>query len=379
MGERSDMFLDPLTLVFFITCVVSFLLGSISLSPRRQIVRSSPHPALSRTKIAAPLILAVGLNLLSITIFLKSNPSFLTGWLEDAYTAKKELDVAGGLTEALPLLYAICCWALWRLLEREDFNGRPDYVLRALIGIGMLVATFTAVAKVARYDLMPGISGFFITYFIFKTNNGSKPFLSYLLSLGRFAVVIVSAFLLFSWLRGGDERSALFQDLMGYTGASYNRLAALLNGDITFPHAGSGTYAFRFLSHIPFIHRWIDLGDIFGIPQSSDVWASEFGAVHQAGLDGRYIWVSAFGYVFSDLGFLVFPYFFAIGVIAKFSWRSIRSGNTFGLFLYPWMAFSVLFWFGSHYFVYSRVLTLLGGAIVIFLYEAVVRGRLRLR
>ncbi|MGK2871947.1 MAG: hypothetical protein ACSLFL_06800 [Alphaproteobacteria bacterium] len=314
---------------------------------------------------------------MSVSIFLKNNPTLLTAWLIDAAAAKNDLDTTGGLAEALPLLFGVCWWALWRLLEREAWLGKADWPLRAVLWISFIIALATALMKVARYDLMPGFFGFILVYIVFRFRHTGMRLRRYVNLLMQAGLVLLGLFLLMSWLRGNSTQSDIINNVAGYTVASYNRLAAILSGDIQFPYSGSGTYTFRFLSHIPLLHRWIDIGAMFGMPDTFDVWSSEFPAVYQAGLDGRYIWASAFGYVYADIGPFAPIYFFILGVLSGWLWRSILNSQSIGVVLYPWFAFSILFWVGDNFVAYRRLVTFVAAGVLLLIYEKLARKNKR--
>ena len=59
------------------------------------------------------------------------------------------------------------------------------------------------------------------------------------------------------------------------------------------------------------------------------------------------------------------------GVLCAFVWRSAQLGNTLGIVLYPWFAFSILFWFGMHYLFDNKIVALCGDIVLLSLYEAV--------
>ncbi|PSD44509.1 hypothetical protein C7E24_21295, partial [Stenotrophomonas maltophilia] len=92
------------------------------------------------------------------------------------------------------------------------------------------------------------------------------------------------------------------------------------------------------------------------MPTKEDAWLSEFGAVAQSGLDGSYIWSSAFGYVYSDIGIFSIAYFLIIGMLSQRAWKSAISGRSLGLITYPWIAFSILFWMGDNFIAHSKII-----------------------
>ena len=369
MREPDRIFLNPAAFLFVAVCILSFSAGTL-IASRLRFGRHRPSGYfLSRTAIIIPVALASLVNLLSVSILLRNNPSLMTAWLFEASAFKNSLDTTAGLTEALPLLFAVSWWSFWRLLEKEHVTERRDWPLRLMVGLAFMIAVATSVMKVARYDLLPGVLGFILIYAIFKFANSSLPLRRYVVLLIQAGILVSGLFVALSYLRGAETPSDLVNNILGYTLASYNRLAFVLSGDITFPYGGTGTYALRFLDHIPLLGRWIDPGLALGIPSSETVWLSEFPAVFQAGLDGRYIWASSFGYLYLDIGFFCFIYFLIIGMLMGFSWKSMIIGRPSGIILYPWFAFSVLFWFGSNFLVYPRLITLTVTALLFSIYE----------
>ncbi len=355
MGERNVMFLDLPSHLLVAACVAAFLLGARWIGERTLPSLAKTSTCLRPSLVALPLLAFVVLNLVSILLLLKNNPSLLVTWLTDAHSVKVSLDTTGGLSNALPALYACCWWALWRLMEYEHATDTKAWFLRILVALSIFLAAFTALIKVARYDLLPTVVGCVFVVLIHKFKRGQITLWGNIYAGARLAVFAIAIFLTMAWLRGSEQVSALAQNALGYSAASFNRLAALVDGQINFPYAGTGIYAFRFLSYIPFLDRWISLGGMLGLPRKEDAWLSEFVAVSEAGLDGSYIWVSAFGYVYSDLGFLAIVYFFAMGLMAQWTWNSMLKGNTFGLVAYPYVAFSILFWMGDNFIAYSKV------------------------
>ncbi len=375
MLERDSMFLNIQMHLFMAGCLLCFVVGAYLASRTKYSEwKIELHLPRGSAYIAIPVVMASLVNLLSISIFLKSNHGLLTAWITDAKAVKQDFDGSGGLTEALPLLFGVCWWAYLRLLELRSISNRRHWVLSSLIGGAFFLAVFTALMKVARYDLMPGIFGIALIYFFNKFRNSVVPLRRYLVPLSKFGGGMIAVFIVFAWLRGNSESSTILNNVMGYTVASYNRLAVLLEGGVRFPYGGTGTYAFRFLGNVPFFSRWIDFAGLMGMPATEVVWLSEFPAIFRAGLDGRYIWVSAFGYIYSDIGFFVFPYLFIVGILSGWLWKSLSQGKALGVVLYPWFAFSIVFWFGSNYLAYPRLLTLAAAGLLLTAYERFARG-----
>lgn len=371
MHERNLVFFDIRALAFYIACTIAFWAGLVIL-PRGNQPRE-PTQILRRSAIIIPLLAAVALNALSLSILLKNNPWMFTGWFTDAAQVKKDYDATGGLSEALPLLFAVCWWSLYRTLERKRVTGASQPLLILTVAIASSFAMLTALMKAARYDLMPGVVGLLVVFSLFA--QGGRKFSALKLAKSGLLLVLITilVFSVLAYFRGATDKLKFAEVAMGYSIASYNRLSAVLSGEIVLPYGGTGTYTFRFLSHIPLLHDVIDLREALEMPEATDVLKSEFPAVEAANLSRDYIWLGTFGYILSDIGFWVFPYVFFIGAFTAWAWRAFRMGSAFGIVLFPWTAFCILFWFGSNFFPYPRLVTFLFTATMILIYEFVAR------
>lgn len=376
MAEPDGMFLNPGSTLFVTLCVLGYMAGVFLMKCTSVGVARCPSTVLlRRTRILAPLVVALVLNMASVFLITKHTPDLFTAWLGNGAAAKQDLNTTNTFSQALPVLYAVCWWAMWRLFSREQIKGSKSIALRWATSLAFAVAIGTAVIKVARYDLMPMIFGSAFVYLTFKLRDKQMPTLRYCMFVCAITVAVVALFVVFSWLRGSNSQSILLNNVMGYTIASYNRLAGLLAGHVRFPFGGSGTYIFGFLGNFPLLGRWVH----FSMPDPTAVWLSEFSAVSAGGLDGAYIWGSAFGYVYADIGWAAPLYFLAIGALVTWAWRRLQAGRVSGILLYPWLGFSVLFWFGSNIVAYPQLVTLSGLAGVLSIYERLAAKRARIR
>jgi hypothetical protein len=146
-------------------------------------------------------------------------------------------------------------------------------------------------------------------------------------------------------------------------------MTAVIKGELVYPMGGTGVYAFRFLGHIPLFESIFHITDLLNMPTSHIAWESEFSAVGATRLQRGYIWSSALGYVFADIGWWIVLYFFCYGFVMAKLWRGFLKGTAFSVCLYPWFAYSVLFWFGDIFVVYTKFLTFLGTGVLLHFYE----------
>jgi len=376
MAEPDLMFFDPVSLLFFLLCVLGFVFGLL-------LIRSFfPVRNFSRERIATrvspmlflliPLVTGTVLSILSSILLLHSNVSLLELLLAAEGEQLKDvgaIEMIGTLGLASSGLMGIVWWASWRRHQLDLRGWRKSLVqLTIIVATGsMLVA---ATLRLGRGEFMPILLGAAI---LFLANKHSKGTLTagYVL---KFAVVfvglVVALFGAFSALRGILDLRSLFVNLVGYTIAGYNRLAAILDGRLHYPFAGRGLYISSFASFNETFNKLIPINRLLSWPDFTTTWRSEFGAVSTAGLNGDLIWSGTFGYLFSDVGWLAPFLLFVYGLTTGWVWRSFKLGRTAGVVLYPWFAFCILFWFGTNYLLDTKAVVLLGDAIALRLYES---------
>jgi hypothetical protein len=373
LQEPDLMFLDQKTHFFVLSVIGSFIIGvSILKEKDLPLITINTQLIQSTNLILIPLFFAIILNLVSVMIFLKNNPWMLTGWLSDSALVKDELNSTDGLSEALPVLFGVCWWSARNLILREAVFGTKEIYIRLALSIAILFAMLTAMMKAARYDLIPGVLGFLLVIFFYKNRLSSSETTSMFRDFSKILLFASILFILLSLLRGIDNFLDLVANIMGYTLTSYNRLTGILNGTLKFHFSGTGTYAFRFFTHIPVLESIFNISSLLNMPDSEVVWKSEFIAVDLSGLRRDFIWASSFGYVFDDIGMWVYLYFFIYGLIMSKLWNGFLKGTVFSVVIYPWFLFCVLFWFGSNFIVYPRLVTFFGLAFLLAVYEQLI-------
>ena len=316
------------------------------------------------------LIFAILLTGLSNILVIQKNP-FLIGYLlaNQGAQIKTEADFSGTLSLASVWSSAIIWWVLWKrpLLAVGTLK---NVVLSLLIISAILMCFISSTLKVARGELMPILVGVGVVFIARKIYfEGLSPlFIIRYLSIGGLSAIFL--FLTFSVVRGSDG-DVLLADLVGYTLASYNRLAAIVDGWLRYPYGGSGVYIAGFVSFNNMLNALLPFNEWFGWAPFDEVWTSEFGAVWQAGLNGNLIWPTALGYLFLDLGWFALLYMFALGFVSRFVWRDFLVGGSIGLALYPWFAFCILFWFGSNYIFDTKFLVYLLAGIFLYFFERI--------
>lgn len=376
LHEPDLMFLDQQTLFFYTVCVAAFCFGV-----RFSRFFGTAGPSGPETRIFArrPLfylmgpILAATLFCLIALILLGGRLNFMALLASQQGDAIKLAAQAGQMDqgrwgEAVPILTAVLWWSLFRV-KQLGVKGATKIIFYVTFLTGTGVGIVTCVATVSRTDLMPIILGLLVVY-LFRKTRGENVSIARLLSVGFAAGTgVVGTFLLLSFLRGALALRLLIASLLGYTIVSYNRTTALLTGVMHYAYEGRGVYLSRYLLSDDKVNSVFHLIDRFGWPAPFALWQTEFSSTMAAGLNPAYIWSGAFGYVYSDLGWWTPIYVCATGLCAGWLWAHFTAGKTSGLILYPWVAFTVLTWFGTNSIFNVNIIRFIEIAFVLLFYD----------
>jgi hypothetical protein len=373
--EPDFMFLDPASVVFFLMCTLGFLLGLILVDfifpvhgfrYEKRDTRISPM-----WFILLPLIAGTTLAVLSTILLLRKNDYLLQVLLAahgEQIKSDGGIELQGTIVQATPALMGIVWWAIWRK-DQLHMRGWRRFAVHSSIILATFALLVSSTLSLSRGDVMPMFAGIVILFLLRKLIDGKLKPLSAVKFAAVFAGSIGALFVSFSMLRGSAGPDALIADILGYTIAAYNRLAAVLDGRLRYPFSGRGLYISGFVAFNNTFNKIFHLNQLFSWPDFDTAWRSEFGAVSSAGLDGRMIWSGAFGYAFSDLKWASPLLLFIYGLVTGWAWRLLKLGKTAGVVLYPWCAFCVLFWSGTNYLLDPRAVVLLLVAIALGLYE----------
>jgi hypothetical protein len=323
-----------------------------------------------------PLITGTALTILSSVLLLRSNSNLLELLLTAQGGQLKSVggfETSGTLGLASVGLMGIVWWASWRR-HQLNLRGWRRFVVQSVIMVATVSMLAAATLKLARGELMPILAGAAIIFLLGEIIEGRLTAASVLRYTATFVTLILALFIGVSLLRGNVDTDTVIGDLFGYTIASYNRMAAILDGRMHYPFAGQGIYISSFAAFNDTFNKVLPLNRLLAWPDFTTAWQSEFASVSTAGLNAGFIWSGTFGYVFSDLGWMSPFLLFAYGLMTGWVWRSLKLGRTAGIVLYPWFAFCILFWFGTNYLLGTQLVVLLLGAIVLGFYELLLVG-----
>ena len=388
IGEPDLIFFDAETLLYFLLCVAGFWGGLLLIEfvlPSAPLLETSPrYSKMKGLPLMLPLMLMTAMTGILVVQIYKSSPDLLVMLLSQQGNAVKleqnQESTYGPLGWASVMLTSVLWWTYWMLI-----NSRPDLPRRLrdrrffswlIFATGFLVQIALCVVKVSRSELMPVFGGLAILYLLDKIRRKKLTSAGLLRYSVVFSVVVVSLFSLFSLVRGAKDVDSNLSGFVGYTVASYNRMTAVLRGSMHYPYGGSGIYLSNFLAYNRSFNAIIPLKNTMGWPEYLDLWSADFQAPQLAGLNPFLIWSGAFGSLFADFGWATPLILTFYGVIYGGLWRSIKMGTTIGLTLYPWLAFSSLFWFGSNSVFDHRFVFFFATGLLLMAYEKLLSIRI---
>lgn len=372
MQEPDLLFLNVEAALFYAACVGAFLMGlylvEVYFPAERLVDKQMPAGISPALFILAPLFVAFFLNVFSLISVLKQGillPLLLSG---DGGKAKELWQADGSLVLTSTCLAGVTWWAIWRSLQLQSKDkGRTP--TRVLIWLAILLVVLSASLMLNRVVLFSTIIGSVVVMLARRIVAGTIKSKAVLKTGLLLCVLMAGFFVAYSSLRGNDTPNALASDLVQYTISSYNRLPPLLTGALRYPYAGKGVYLISFLESNNTFNRIIPIREMLRWPSYADLFKSEFWAVWHANLNGNLIWSGTFGYVCSELGWLSPAYIFFYGLLYGGVWRSLRRGLTFGIVLYPWFAFCILFWLGTNELLDTMCIVLVIDGFLLVGYE----------
>lgn len=377
------MFLDSTSILFYTLCVLAFLLGVWT---ARHLSRSTPRPRSIRTKFSsatflmAPLVVGIVATLATLVFLITYHPELIVLLLTQRGQEIKEMlavDTPSTVNLAPVMLTATVWWAYWRSFDLDLPRSRRR-VLRFALTVSVILIILTSALMLSRDVLLMPICGLAISYLARRSLAGSVDFRFVFRTALIMALGITLLFFAFAFVRGSAGVDDQMHELVGYTIASYNRLTAVLHGDLRYPFTGRGAYLSSFVTSNNTFNRIIPFGRYMGLPDGMDGFGAAFSEVSRAGLDDHLVWVGAFGYIFLDLGWFSPLFLLFYGALSGIVWNWLKRGRVLGIVLYPCIAFCILFWIGANILLDSQRADLAVAAIGLAIYESVSLKKSRL-
>ncbi len=376
MHEPDLVFLDPMSITFYTLCVCGFLAGLYLIewlyAPIpciERVYRLKANPALF---LLLPLSAGVLLSLISSVLLIRQNPLLIAMLVAQQGTALRNdagIEIEGTLNSSVLFLTGVIWWALWRSYQ-FGVEGQSRRIVKFGLVLAVMAVFVSSSLNISRHALMVVTTGLAISYLLRKAFLRQLNWRLVGKTVLTFVIGGVFFFSLVLLLRGGlGGAGKQFDMFLGYTVASYNRLAALLQGRLHYEYSGRGIYLSNFISFSKIFNHIIPFGRVMNVPNYLDWWGAEFSSVGIAGLDASMIFCGAFGEIFTDIGWFAPIYLVGYGVLYGLVWRWVKEGRMAGILLYPYFAYCILFWFTTNGLFDQDIVALIIVAIILSAYE----------
>lgn len=264
MHEPNFIHLNTPAFFLVTTCLVGFYIGALISNAFRIPTNRAAELRISPTiYVLIPLAASFFLLLVNSYLVIRNNPSLVDLLISGlGQKAKDDFEGQNTLPESYTLASALIWWVAAKIREDNAENSRNlSRLVRLLYTLTVTLAICNASVRLARYDLFPLLLGIYISgkSGISKAASTVKFFRALVL-LG----FIMAVFSIFSFVRGSETADDLLKVAFGYGPASYNRLAALVDGVFRYEYGDSYVYVLQFLIHIPLVSVFVDTQAAFG-------------------------------------------------------------------------------------------------------------------
>ena len=266
IGEENLMFGDFILNIFIIFCVSSFVFGCW-LHKKLFPDRGGCEYVVGR-RVTRKAVISIALMLASSLLVLYALANYFSGvglsvLAGSGAEALRSDNIADGSAvgfSPLSLLPIVSVTAFYTLASYNQCERIPENFITSLwrgmmyICIPMFIVSFMLLLQ--RSLLIPLFVGLVIVMSATKWHvEGVKT--SSLVQWGvLISSVVIAFFLITGYLRSGDDGGYdWYYFLVGYVPASYNRLAATLDGLLVPPSPGVGFYSLRFFWHPPLMSQ----------------------------------------------------------------------------------------------------------------------------
>jgi len=360
MYEKSMMFLNIKLIMFVLLCFIFFLSGAL-------LFRMSTFSRIKVSRVVnrhgflvySNLFIIFSLTLIYFLIYI-NYPNFYQLILLGEASVFRDFATSSGLflgIEIGTILVIIMVFLIYSFYSYMSFykSNRKFWKFRLLIVSSNFLFLILITILQARYILMPYLVSLIYVYLSKLVTAKGFNFQVFFVFTTIVIFSIVFMFNLVSYIRiGQGSFTGVNLHLYGYTVASVNRLAYILNGDLILPFSGSTYVIFRNIWFTPVIGNIIktyNFADLIGLvlPGASNYYYYLRSSLISADLQPSYVWVTVFGQLYGEWGWFGFIYFYFYGFFSQFIYYLYSKKNLVGIIMYPIIVFSIGFWIGDNY------------------------------
>lgn len=376
LHEPDLLFLNPLAFGYFTACIIAFLVGVRASRFFCHTKTSTPQRLIGVSNALVYLLTPLAMSTAYCLWYLKELGARmpLLALLSSQQGQLIKLSVMTGQLETgrsavgLPVLMGTLWWATFRE-SQINLRTNEKWFVRFMLLLSTVVCIATCVARVDRTSLVALCAGLVVVW-LYRLSLRDDVRLGRLIMTGLICLSILPMiFVSVGYLRGAGTFQSILTSAAGYSLASYNRLTALLIGQMTYVYHGTGIYLAPYLLEGHNLDKIFHITKSLGWPTFNDIYLSEFQSVAAAGLNPAYIWSGAFGYIYSDLGWGTLAYLLVVGAVSGYAWARFKGGNVMAVVLYPWMMSCVVLWFAANYLVGFSLNGLFEGLIALILWD----------
>lgn len=352
LGENSFYTRNPLPAIWIVISILSFIFGcyiaNVLIKPHR-LTRFTISKTEKRLVIIIPFLLSIiyiaglsislgGFNQYIIIAFGGGSDSYR----EIVYNKLESLNIGWMPQAAFPFV-ALCSYLFF--IERK----KKSYIVYGFI---ILMYIFIILPNQTKASLISIIVTILFSYVLSQKNLSLESFRKTAVYL---ILAVMSSVALFIFIQSGKQGrdfsslDGVIKEIMGYGPASFNRLGALISGDLKIPNTDMGYYTNTWYWDSPVINKTtVVLKSLeFEVPQPAyDNWLATFDAVGAYKLNKNYIWVTIYGEVYVDYGYYGALWFVMYGLISQIAWIKLRT-NAASIVIYIVVLNSLIQWYST--------------------------------
>lgn len=396
INEQNLMFLNGELYIFILSCWWAFVGGAtVPLLNHVLTVKANTQQKIFFPSTTSLTIILLLLIIIILNVYLCAYIVFNVGWYQlvsaffgsvDANELRTEIAKALATIKSAWIPYAsvgFLSWCFWvRITWRRQYAHSLSSTLKMLFNCSVMFSLLGSLMTFARGPVIGMAISLGAIYVFYRVRESKLKVMELVKAVAIFCALF---FLLFSIIEltrhpaaaGSSSDSMLFEHLTGYFITPYNHLAAMLSGQLALPNSGSGNYAFKGLVDAAYYSGLLDVESIrtsFGlelVPPGLELWLIQFSTVSQAGFNEAYIWTTAFGDAYADLGWLSPVYFLFYGILAGYSYASFKKATIFGIVVYPYVLLTILMWVSGLSIANRNIFLLVGIVILIKLIDMI--------
>ena len=258
---------------------------------------------------------------------------------------------------------------------KKDDNNRV-VIRRFNVLFVFVVVTYllVCVLTITRWPILQMSFAFLLTYILYR-NSSVGLGVRRLFKMGlAFIIISLAVFLGIGTLKMG--LSHVLGSVIGYTIASYNLGAAVVDGVFRVPTSGSTYATLGFFWQFPFLgyyFRQIGIANGLNLPVAGganmtevDAWARVI--TETTNLNPHWLWTTVYSYIYADVGWAFILVFLVYGAISQYLFENFNRLRLVHVSLYAFFFVYQIAWFTSVFISSTLLVDYFAFALIINMY-----------